>query len=126
MVASLMLFVFAALIPYQDVEAANALGIHYGGRIVSYNPGYAWSDSYNSGYCQPHITIISYGAPYRGVLALFVPPSKTKANYNWYSSNVKVKGGYYPIPQIYPMPTSCPYSAPQGVYYHSLGGTSKK
>lgn len=123
--ASLMLFAFVALFPYKEVEAVNALGIWYGGRIVSYIPGYAWTLGVTYGVCPPHMHIISFGAPYRGPLAITVPPVVPKAFYNYYTPGNAVKGGYYPGTfMIYPGPISCP-DAPL-LYLHSLGGTSIK
>lgn len=120
--ASLAVFMmgsFLTMLPYAEVEAANALGTFFGGRITTSFPGgYVWYNGISPMYCPPHVWIISYGAPYRGPLPLLMPPAMPKQYYNWYTPGVAVKGAYYPTP--IPPYTLCPY----GVFPTSLMGTS--
>jgi hypothetical protein len=114
-----MLLSLVSLFPYEEVEAQNALGTFFGGRITSSFPtGFAWYNGVTPMYCPPHIWIVSFGAPYKGPLPLLMPPAMPKAQYNWYLPGVAVKGAYYPAP--IPPWTLCPYP----VFITSLMGTS--
>jgi hypothetical protein len=103
-----MLFSFATLLPYEEVEAQNALGTFVGGRVTSSFPGgFVWYNGGTAMYCPPHIWVMSFGAPYRGPLPLLMPPAYPKANYNYFVPGNAVKGAYYPVP--IPAWTICPY-----------------
>jgi hypothetical protein len=118
--AVFMLIGFVSLWPYDEVEAgANALGTFFGGRIVTPVPsGYPWMAGPVPMYCPPHIIIVSFGAPYRGPLALLIPPVIPKMYYNWYTPGVAVTGAYTPTP----IPL-CPFYP---VFPTTLMGTSVK
>src|SRR5688572_5355290 len=82
-VAVAMLFSFASLLPYHEVDALNALGTFVGGRVTSSFPaGYVWYNGGTAMYCPPHIWVASFGAPYRGPIPLLIPPGIPKGNYN--------------------------------------------
>jgi hypothetical protein len=99
--AVFMLIGFTLALPYEEV-AAQGLGSNFGGRIiVSIPTGYWWGIS----YCLPHVMIVSFGAPYRGPLALMLPPGNPKQYYNYFTPGVAVMGKYFPTPII----GSCPY-----------------
>jgi hypothetical protein len=123
--AFLMLFGLFLSLPYSEIEAQNALGLPYGGKIIYFSPGYPWvlgvPPAATYGVCPPHMVFLSYG-PIKGVLAVTVPPIQPKQWYNYYTPGNAVKGAYYPTPLVYPTPLSCP-DAPV-IFPHSLGGTS--
>ncbi len=125
--AVFMLIFLVSSFPYEEVEAQNALGSFMGGRIIYFSPGYPWVIGVppfaTYGVCPPHHVVLSYGAPYRGVIGLTVPPLIPKSYYNYFTPGVAVKGAYYPVPLVFPSPFSCPFE-PIPLFQTSLEGTA--
>ncbi len=109
-------FVFA--LPFEEVTAAGPMGLPFGGRVVTpVTTGYLWYNGLTPMYCPPHLIIASYG-PIKGTpTAVFIPPVNPRANYNYTTPGVAIKGFYYPAPNV----ILCPFYP---VYYSSLFGTS--
>lgn len=116
--AAILMISAAFVMPLQFSSAQNALGLPFGGRIVTpVLTGYVWYNGVTPMYCPPHIIVVSYG-PLRGsTIGLFIPPAMPKMYSNYAVPGIAVKGAYYPAPNI----ALCPFYP---VYYSSLMGTS--
>jgi hypothetical protein len=119
LVIVVMLSGLVSLFPYSDLQAQNALGLPFGGRVtVPVITGYVWYNGLTPMYCPPHIMVANFGPAYLigQPFAVFVPPAMPKQWYNYYTPGVGIKGAYYPVPNL----ILCPFYP---VYYSSLYGT---
>lgn len=105
-------------------KAINAIGQPMGGFIDFFVPGYPWYIGVTAGYCPPH-TFITVKGPLAGPreIAIIIPPTIPRANYNYFTPGVSVLGAYYPVPMIYPSPFSCPDTIAVPLFFGSYLGT---
>jgi hypothetical protein len=128
LLASLAFFMalgFTLALPLDEVEAYY---FNFGGKILYYVGPYPWvvgvPPAATYGVCPGHMVLLSFGAPYRGIIGITVPPPISKQWYNFYIPGNATKGAYLPVPLTFPSPYSCPYEAAIPMYQSIMGGSS--